>query len=339
MKTQYIKNLRTKVIFISLAILSFFLLIINFIPLFGGNIGITTKYLRELEVDRLTHVDQSNPDVNYFFPSSKNTEFGNSCEVFIHYNLAILPKETEALHLVVASYSLHNINGPDVEDVELNLILIESNLNYSEITWNNKPNHEEIIDNFNMSEITQHPWEEYDLEQTIDLTEIFEEKQLSEIAFCINITENNPELDYYIMIGNIRLLYTYNKFIISYTTIISSILVFSTLIGTLYFIKKDLYFCPKCGNKIRFDNRLCRSCENTITNDVLIRGLYYHRLIILIWILIFIEGLSLLLIFSWIVYSVYIQFFLLLFFLELCYFPIIIRRNIKRYKKIRKIID
>ncbi|MFX1371735.1 MAG: hypothetical protein ACFFCE_07730 [Promethearchaeota archaeon] len=341
MKKLNIKNLRSKTIFISLAIISFFLLIINFIPFFGTNIGITTKYLRELEVDSLTHVDQNNPNMNYFIPSSKYTEFGNSCEVYINYNLKILPKETEALHLVVNFLSLRNIHGPDVEDIEINLIFVESNWNFSEITWNNKPKHEEIIDTVNISEIIQAPWNEYDLEETINLTEIFKERQLSEISLGINITENNPELDYYIGIGNIRLLYTYEVFIISYTTIISSILIFSMLIGTFFFVRKDLYSCPDCGTERRIARKeLCPKCGKSISNNSLIRGSYYQLLLILFWLFVFLEACYLL----WALNIIYIPSSLIiiifLLFLHIVPFvivgPIIILSNIIKYKELKQ---
>ncbi|MFW9988779.1 MAG: hypothetical protein ACFFC3_09005 [Candidatus Odinarchaeota archaeon] len=345
MKKLNIKNFKSKVIFISLAILSFFLLIINFIPLFGGNVGITTEYLRELELDCITYVNQSNPDMNYFYPSSKYIEFGNSCDVYIHYNLTILPKETDALYLVVNNYNFRWFPSPEVEDVELTLILVESNWIYSEITWNNKPKHEDIIEIFNISEIYQPAWVDYyDLEKTINLTKIFKEKKLSEISFCINITENNPEWDGYFGIGDIRLLYTYEVFIISYTTIISSIIIFVMLIGTFFFIRKDLYSCPDCGTERTIVRKeLCPKCGKRITNDSLIRGSYYQLLLILFWLFIFFEGCYLL----WALNLIFFPSSLINipFLLSLLIFPFVIAspplllRNIIKYKELKKRIE
>ena len=93
------------------------------------------------------------------------------------------------------------------------------------------------------SEKLKHPDEE--TEETINLTEILKESQLGEISFCINITENNAELIGNVYLGRIQLIYTYKKLLISYTTIVSSIIILSMLIGTVYFIVAVAMLWPR----------------------------------------------------------------------------------------------
>lgn len=290
MKKQHIKNLRSKVIFISLAIISSFLLIINFIPFFGGNVGITTKYTRDLYMDRVAYVNQSNPDMNYYGYLYRNSIVGNSCELFVHFNLQLLPKEKEELYFTIEGFHYYSYYLSDIEDVEINLILVESNWNYSEINWNNKPKHEEIIETVNASKIcNDFTVEYYDFEKTVDLIEFFEEGQLSEISFCINITENNAELKDFVYLRGIKLLYSYEQFLISYTTIISSTIIFIMLIGIIFYLRKGIYYCPNCNTKRNFTERMCSSCQKNFEDEMLRTNLYYQRLIILLWIFSFFE--------------------------------------------------
>ncbi|MFW9990169.1 MAG: DNRLRE domain-containing protein, partial [Candidatus Odinarchaeota archaeon] len=222
MKKRHIKIFKNKVIFISLAILSFFLLIINFIPFFGASVGITTKYIRDLDIDRVAYVNQSNPDMNHYNYLDMNSIIGNSCQFFVHFNLQSLPKETKNLYFTITGFQSYS-HMFYIKDFEMNLILVDPNWNSSEISWNNKPKHEEIIETVNASAIRNlFTVEYYDLEKTVDLTEIFEEIQQTEISFCINITENNEEMKDIVYVSGIKLLYSYEQFLISYTAIISS---------------------------------------------------------------------------------------------------------------------
>jgi len=337
MKKQPIENLRSKVIFVSLAIISSFLLIINFIPIFVENVGITTEFTGDLGTDREAYVNQSNPDMNYFDSLWGKAVIGNSCETFVHFNLELLPKETEELYFFLNSYSYGPVYWWSIEDIEINLILIELNWNSSEITWNNKPRHEEIIDTVNASEIRQsYHIEYYNLENAIDLTEIFKDNQLNEISLCINITENNAELNASVYLDGIQLLWNYEKVIISYTTIISSFIILSMLIGSVYYLRKDVYSCPECETKRKLTERFCSSCGTNFKKDILIRGSDYQLILILLWIFAFCEVILFLLI---VLPNFYFLFMPLVIFLLLTPWVILcsiqILRKIKKYRELR----
>ncbi len=337
MKKQPIENLRSKVIFVSLAIISSFLLIINFIPIFIANAGITKEYTGDLGTDREAYVNQSNPDRNYFDTLWGKAVIGNSCETFVHFNLELLPKETEKLYFFLNGYSYESIFLPPIEDIEINLILIESNWNSSEITWNNKPRHEEIIDTVNASEIRQsHTIEYYNLEKAIDLTEIFKDNQLNEISLCINITENNAELNASVYLDGIQLIWNYEKVIISYTTIISSFIIFSMLIGSVYYLRKDVYSCPECETKRKLTERFCSSCGTNFKDDVIIKGSNYLLLLILLWVFALFEvGFLILTLLTNFLY-IFGPFLMILLFIPWVIFGSIqIIRKIKKYRKLR----
>ncbi len=341
MKKQNINNLRTKVIFISLAIISSFLLIINFIPFFSGNVGITTKYTRDLGWDRVAYVNQSNPDMNYYNYLMYNTIVGNSCQFFVHFNLQSLPKETKKLYFTINGFQSYSYMFY-IKDFEINLILVDSNWNSSEINWNNKPKHEEIIETVNASAIRNHfTVEYYDLEKTVDLTEIFEERQQTEISFCINITENNEELKDIVYLSGIKLLYSYEQFLISYTAIISSIIIFIMLIGTIVYLRKGIYYCPNCKTKRNFTELWCSSCQKPFEHEMLRTSLYYQILIILLWIFAFFEVIFLLITTSFNIFYSILPFFgameigcivgaLLIF--SIIFFSIKIRKKVRNYK-------
>ena len=337
MKRQLNKNVRSKVIFVSLAVISSFLLVINFIPIFIANAGITTEFTGNLDIDREAYVNQSNPDMNYFDSLWGNAVIGNSCETFVHFNLELLPKETEKLYFFLNGYSYESIFLPPIEDIEINLILIESNWNSSEITWNNKPRHEEIIDIVNASEISQgYHIEYYNLENAIDLTEIFKDNQLNEISLCINITENNAELNASVYFRGIQLIWNYEKVIISYTTIISSFIIFSMLIGSVYYLRKGVYSCPECETKRKLTERFCSSCGTNFKKDIIIRGSNYQLLLILLWIFALFEVGFLILTLLTNFFYTFAPFLMILLFIPWVIFGSIqIIRKIKKYRKLR----
>lgn len=337
MKKQPIENLRSRVIFVSLAIIASFLLVINFIPLFVVNEGISTEFTGDLDIDREAYVNQSNPDANYFDSLWGNAVIGNSCETFVHFNLELLPKETEELYFFLNGYNHGPVYWLSIEDIEINLILIESNWNSSEITWNNKPRHEEIIDTVNASEIRQNYYiEYYNLENAIDLTEIFKDNQLNEISLCINITENNAELNASVYLDGIQLIWNYEKVIISYTTIISSFIILSMLIGSVYYLRKDVYSCPECETKRNLTERFCSSCGTNFKDDGIIKGSNYLLLLIILWVFALFEvGFLILTLLTNFFYSFGPFLMILLFIPWVIFGSIQIIRKIKKYRKLR----
>ncbi|TKJ19251.1 MAG: hypothetical protein CEE43_15875 [Promethearchaeota archaeon Loki_b32] len=336
MKKQPIENLRSKVIFVSLAIMSSFLLIINFIPIFIVNAGITTEFTGDLDIDRVAYVNQSSPDMHFFDPLWGNAVIGNSCETFVHFNLELLPKETEELYFFLWSFNFRGYEAP-VEDIEINIILVESNWSDSEITWNNKPQHEFIIETVNASEILQSPFvERYNLKRAVDLTEIFKDNQLNELSLCINITENNAELNASVYLDGIQLIWNYEKLIISYTTIISSVIIFSMLIGTVYYIRKDIHSCPECTTKRKLTERICSSCGTSINNETIIKSSDYQLVLILLWVFAFFEVIFILLTVLpdfYFLLNPLIIFLVLIPWVILCTIQII--RKIKKYRDLR----
>ena len=337
MKKPPTENIRIKIIFISLAILTSFLLAINFIPIFVANAGITTKFTGNLDSDREAYVNQSNPDMNYFDSLWGNAVIGNSCETFVHFNLELLPEETEELYFIIESYYLGPKYWFSLEDVEMNLILVESNWSSIEITWNNKPKHGEIIDTVNASEIKQ-PFtiEYYDLEKTINLTKIFKKRQANEISFCINITENNKDLNDSVYLNRIQLIWNYEKLLISYTTIISSVIIFSLLIGTVYYLRKDLYYCPECNTRRSLTEKFCSSCGTNFKDDIMTKGSDYQIILIFLWIFALFEVGFLILILVinfFFLIGPYLITLLLVPWVILCFLQI--RNKIKKYREIK----
>ncbi|UCC19795.1 MAG: DNRLRE domain-containing protein [Promethearchaeota archaeon] len=328
-----LRNINGKgtILLIIILLISTCLLIINFIPIFVVNApGITTEFTGDLYSDRTAYVNQSNPDMNYFDLLYQKLFIGNSCETFIHFNLGILPKETERLYFTLYSS----------EDVEINVILVDSYWNSSEITWNNKPNHEEIINTVNTSDIMQEGNPEYyNLEKTIDLTEIFKDNQLNEISFCINVTKNNIELDGTARLVAIKLLWNYEKLLLSYTTIISSVIIFSILIGTIIYLRKDIFSCPECDTKRKITERYCSSCGTSFEKKDIVKGSEYQLLLILIWVLVFFELFFIFFnnpyFYYWGIYFMPLQFYIIWM---LCLFLCIIQilRKIKKFLKLRK---
>ena len=188
MKKPRILKEKGRILLVVILLFSVFLLIINFIPIFLINAGWSAEFTGDLSRDYSIYVNQSNPDMNY--EDSWSSVISKSCETYIHFNLESLPMETEQLYIFMWSYDFGVIYPPPVEDIEINIIFVDSNWNISEITWNNKPQHEYIIDTVNASDIIQSPFVEYyNLEKTVDLTNIFQDNELKEISFCFNITE------------------------------------------------------------------------------------------------------------------------------------------------------
>lgn len=328
------KNIRTLVVIIT--IISIFILIINFIPNFVVNAGLKTNFTGDLYPDYLAYVNKSNPDKNY--AEYWEVSFGNFCETFIHFNLESLPKKTEELYFSLGYFDTHYYCEQSVDDVEINIILIESNWNASEITWNNKPQHEEIIDTVNASEIRQGlVIERYNFTRAVNLTEIFRNNQYNDISLCINITENNENLNCSILLLQANLLWNYEKIILSYTTIISTIIIFSMLIGTIHFLRKDIYYCKKCGTKRSLIEKVCSSCRTSFNEDIFLKGSNYQLVLIVLWIFTFFEVafiVIMLLVSSWIyfVLPLIIALILIPWFI-FCYAQI--RKKIKLYKQLK----
>jgi len=337
MKKQPNQNVKRNVILISLGIISSFLLIINFIPIFVENAGITTEFTGDLELDRVAYVNQSDPDMNYINPWGWGAPvIGNSCETFVHFNLDLLPKETEELYFFISGglYDYYYDYDYLIDDIEINLILVESNWNSSEITWNNKPIHEEIIATVNTSEIIQnHFIEYYNLEKAVNLTETIKGNHLNEISFCINITKNNVELNTSVIFSEIQLIWSYEKIIISYTTIVSSFIIFSMLIGTVYYLRKDISTCPECENKRKLTERLCSSCGTNFKKDILTKSSDYQLVSMLLWIFAFSESIYLIQFYMADPFFFPLMSFLLLNWLVFC--SIQIGRKIKKYGVLR----
>lgn len=332
MKEESIKISRTKIIFLGLVIVSAFLLVINLIPNFVVNEGITTHFSDTLSTNRQTFVNKSNPDFNYNI-YEYYTIISNSCETYIHYNLELLPEETEELHFFMHSSSVN---------IEINLILVGSNWNSSEITWNTKPEHEQIIDTVNISSITQSPFQEYyNFEETINLTRLIENNHLTEISFCINITENNVELNESVGLWGMLLMWRYEKLLLSYTTIVTSIIISFILIGTIIYNHIGVYSCPSCKTKSKVIDKFCLSCRNDFKEDFLSKNADYQLALIVLWIFALFEG-------SFLIWGVqmvyktyrimYIPFFIFLIINWIVFCSIQLNFKINKYKRIRDVL-
>ncbi|MFW9901327.1 MAG: hypothetical protein ACFFDY_08565, partial [Candidatus Thorarchaeota archaeon] len=271
---------KSAVIFVSITSLAFFLLFINFIPQLVFDKGITKEF-RGIHIwpDKRIYVNQSNPDMNYI--DSWEIIIGNSCQSYLHYSLERLPEETEELFFFIYTYEFYMNDipiNPPVEYFEINLIITENNWNSSEITWNNKPKHEEVIDTMNVSDIYTNIFyglNSYNLNDAINLTNIYKNDQLNGLSLCINITENNEELDADIHFYSIGLIWRFDRYLISYTAIISSITIFFMLIGIIIFLNRDINTCQNCGTKRKFTKINCPSCQLEIDKDSLIKARDY----------------------------------------------------------------
>ncbi|MFX1497352.1 MAG: hypothetical protein ACFFBH_07490 [Promethearchaeota archaeon] len=335
MKREKIKQ----IIFFSLTLISIFLLVINFIPIFVVNEGITTQFSGNLWYDREVYVNESNPDMNY--EHSWAVFVSNSCEIYTHFNLELLPKETEKIYLIMYYYDFFYSYPPPVKDIELNLILVDSNWNTSVITWNNKPEHEEIIDTFNASDITQDfIIQHYDFEKSIDLTEFIENNHLNEISFCVNVTQNNVGLNTSAFLGGIQLIWNYEQVLISNTTIITSSIIFSMLIGILLYARKDIYSCQSCKTKRKLTDKFCSSCRNEFDKDMIVKGADYQLTLAFLWLFALFEGGFL--IWEWFIYVItggVLPLFSIIIFINWIAIALVqIIFKIKKYRKIRALL-
>jgi len=338
MKKRLNKLEKSQYIFFILFIVSAFFLIINFIPIFVIDAGLTTEFTDSLYNEYSTYVNQSNPDMNYddSFPSRL---IGNSCETYIHYNLNLLPKETERLYFTISDYNFYNhdwICLPPVEDVEINIILIDENWSASELTWSNKPKHGEIIYTVNISSILQ-GWviERYNLQKAVSITEILNNEEIEDFSLCINITKNNKKLNCSVGIYS-YLLWNYDKVILSYTNIISASVIFSMLIGTIGYLRKDISICTNCGAKKVHIEVICSKCDTIFDDDRLIKRSDYQLILILLWTFIFFEVLYLIIIalVNWLIYYRPFLSLLLPVIWTIIYY-IIIKKKIKLYKNLK----
>jgi hypothetical protein len=338
MKKNQGKNVKSQILFISLVLVSSFLLIINFIPIFNINAGLTTEFTGSFHSDYSIYVNQSDPDMNYYDDFGYFRFIGNSCETYLHYNFALLPLETEQLYFSLSSYDFYDndwVWPPPVEDVEINIISIEESWNVSEITWNNKPEHGEIINTANISNIYQgYVIERYDLQKAADITEFYINNKLQEISLCINITNNNEELNNTNIDLSPRLLWNYKKVILSYTNIISTSIIFSMLIGTIYFLRKDIYVCTNCGAKKVHADIACPACETLFERDLIIKRSDYHLIFIVLLIFTFFEGSFLIITFLvQFLYPYYIVAPIILIIWMILFYQLI-KRKVKHYKEV-----
>ncbi|MFX1599254.1 MAG: hypothetical protein ACFFB6_01505 [Promethearchaeota archaeon] len=332
---------KSQIVFIVLVLASAFLLIINFIPVFIINAGLTAEFTEPLYFEYSAYVNQSAPNMN-FADSQYSSIIGNSCETYLHFNLELLPEQTGQLYFFIYSYDFYDFYHDTwvytpVDYVEINIISIEESWNASELIWNNKPEHGEIIKTVNISDILQ-GWfiQHYNLQKAVNLTEIYPINELGEINLCINITKNNQQLNTTSVLLYPRLLWKYEKVILSYTNIISSSIIFSMLIGTIYFFRKDIYTCSSCGAKKVHTEISCFNCEKTFEVDQIIKRSDYQLILILIWTFIFFEVsyLTFTLV-TWLIFELIILLYLLVILWIIVYF-IIITKKIKLYKKLKK---
>lgn len=288
MKEQKNKSAITKIVFIIVGITSILLLTINFIPIFVVDAGIERRFIEDIYSDSEAYVNKSNPDTNY--ADYYDLYIGNFSEIYIHFDLEKLPSRIEGLYFFLHNFGFdYNVESA-VNDIEINVILVESNWTASDITWNIKPKHEEIIATVNISDIIQSPFiTRKNFERAINMTDILKEDELKEISICLNITENNKKLNASAYIDGFGLIWTYKNVILSYTPIISTFIILLLLIGIIYFLRKDLYNCRDCGFKRTLEDKFCRSCGTKFNENILIRGRDYQLILILLWLFISIE--------------------------------------------------
>jgi hypothetical protein len=328
MINQSIKKSRAKIIFLILVIISISLFVINFIPIFVVNEGITTEFSGNLIYDREAYVNKSDPDMNYQIYEWQLI-IGNSCETYIHFNLESLPEEVDEIHFFMYP------NYP-FEDIEINLIFVDSNWSSSDITWNNKPKHEEIVDTVNASEIWQGPLIiYYDFNRTVNLTEFIRSNLLKELSLCINITKNYGGLTNYFYLQGIQLIWNYEKLLLSYTTIITSYIISFMLIGMILYNQKGIYHCPSCRRKGKLTHKICPYCGNHFKEDFIIRAADNQLILIHLWIFALLEGCFLIWASQYYYYIIgpILNIFLITNWSIIC--SIQIGFKIKKYKRIR----
>ena len=337
MKKLRNKKIKSQIVFIILVLASIFLLIINFIPTSITNTGLTTDFTVALSSDYSVYVNQSDPNMNYY-ESYPNRLIGNSCETYLHFNLESLPQEPGDLYFSIYWYDFYD-NGRvyrPVDYVEINIISIEDSWNASELTWNTKPEHGEIINTVNISDIVQGPFiKYYNFQNAVDLTGFYDKSALGEFDLCINITKNNEKLNNTNVNLSPRLLWNYEKVILSYINIISTSIIISMLMGTIYFFRKDIYVCSNCGAKKVHTEIVCPACDTAFERDLITKRSDYQLVLILLWIFIFFEGFYLLLAsLSQFLYLLSILIFLFpIPWIILCYK--ILKKKIKLYKKVK----
>jgi hypothetical protein len=338
MKKRLNKLEKSQYIFILLILASVFLLIINFIPVFRIDAGLITDFTGRINSNYSVYVNQSDPTMNYYgrYPSRL---IGNSCETYMRYNLNLLPKEAEGLYFTIDDYDFYDLEWPyppPVEDVEINIILIEENWNVIEITWDNKPKHGEIHKTLNISTITQ-GWvlDRYNLQKTVDISEILNNEELEDFNLCINITKNNENLNLNVDFYS-YLLWNYKIVILSYTNIISTSILFSLLAVTIFFFRKEIYTCPNCGLKKVHTEEICPKCDNVLDNSRISKRSDYQLIVILLWTFIFFEGLYLIIL-AIVNYLFYLQpiFTPLLAVIWIIIYYIIIKKKLKLYKELK----
>lgn len=342
MKEHQNKRMKTSIIFIVLILGSAFILIINFIPTFIIKAGLTAEFTDALDSDYSAYVNQSDPNMNYYDIYGSRL-IGNSCETYLHFDLGLLPKEDGRLYFSIYYYDFFDYMGvhpdyyPFVDSVEINIILIEESWSSSNVTWNNKPEHGEIINTVNISDIVQGPFiEYYNLQNAVDLTGFFDMSVLGELSLCINITKDNEQLNNRTVYISPRLLWNYDRVILSYTNIISTSIIISMLIGIIYFFRKDIYRCPNCGARNVHNEITCYSCKTTFDGALRIKKSDYQLVLSLSWIFIFFEGFYLLIasLFQFIYILSILIFFFTIPWIILCYK--MIKKRIRLYKKVKQ---
>ena len=288
MKEQKNKSVITKIVFIIVGITSIFLLTINFVPVFVIDAGIERRFFGDNFWDSKAYVNKSNPDTNY--APYIDVYIGEFTETYIYFDLELLPKRTEELCFFIHDFDFdYNVESA-VDDIEINVILVESNWSASEITWNNKPKHEEIIATVNITDIIQYPYKvRHNLERAVNMTELLKEGELNEISICLNITENNEKLNASGRIYGFGIIWTYKRIILSYTPIISTFIFLPLLIIIIYFLRKDLFNCRNCGTKRILEDKYCRSCGTPFKENILIKSRDYQLTLIFLLIFVFLE--------------------------------------------------
>jgi len=343
MKEKNNQNVIIKIVFIIVGITSIFLLTINFIPVFLIDAGIERRFIDDIYSDSGAYVNKSNPDTNYasytdhtgYYPYP-DLYIGKLSEIYIHFDLELLPKRTEELYFSLTGFSFDHYYESPVDDIEINVILVESNWTASDITWNLKPKHEEILATVNIRDIIQSPYiTRKNFKRAINITEILKEDELKEISICLNLTENNEKLNASAHVDGFGLIWTYEKVILSYTPIISTFILLSLLIGIIYLLRKDLFNCRDCGSKRSLEDKFCRSCGTTINENILIRSRDYQLILILLWLFISLEVpflYGILTFTSLGIFGLMLGIFIILW-VVFCWKQI--RKNIRYYKKLK----
>jgi hypothetical protein len=136
-KSERNKILVARTVFIFVGASSLFLFAMNFIPSLVVDDGFSTNITDKIYTDssKKAYVNSSNPDMNY----DQSLYIGESCEAYVNFSLNSLPNRRTELYFFVRVYRLSH---PYIDDLEINIILIKSKWNSSEITWNSKPDHE-----------------------------------------------------------------------------------------------------------------------------------------------------------------------------------------------------